>query len=159
MKLSLSLRIFQILFLFAGILLIGLLRSSGPALAQSGPSPQITLRASAPVVEGHPIYLRIHVSPSPSHRHPLHLHLYVDGRMMLMFTAVQSKTGVTIPPLHAGKHEVKIVEADMKTHQEMGHMEGMEGMDMRDMGAMPHGVPTKGAALAHLLLKVIKESR
>jgi hypothetical protein len=154
-----------LLFLLPSLLLL-LAETPSPLVAAEG-SPKVTIQPVHAAVEGAPILLRLRILPAPTHSHPLHLHLYVDGRMALMTTASTSPVTVTLAALAAGRHEVRVVEADALTHREKGAMPGMEGMDRdhggmegMDMGSMDmNGMkesapPSRKGYLAHLTLDV-----
>lgn len=89
-------------------------------------------------VKGPDLVLRLRVSPPPSPRHPDHFHLFVNGRMVTMFTMVRASRTIQLHHLPKGRDRVAILSADPKTHHLMGESNGgqMSGTDTGEMGAM-----------------------
>ncbi len=84
-------------------------------------------------VKGPDLVLKLHVSPPPSKGHPDHFHIFVNGRMVTMFTMTHASGTVHLHQLPTGKDSVAILAADPKTHR---LMEGHGGQGMQGMGAM-----------------------
>ncbi|MHB1286037.1 MAG: hypothetical protein ACYCYP_05650 [Leptospirales bacterium] len=90
-------------------------------------------------VKGTDLVLKLRVSPSPSVGHPDHFHIFVNGRMVAMFTMTHALGTVHLHHLPKGKDSVAILAADPKTHRLMdgNAAQGMQGMG--DMGGMDMG--------------------
>jgi hypothetical protein len=86
--------------------------------------------------------LIIHLESSPENLLEKidHFHVYLDGRMVAMFSMNSLTKTVTIPGLLSGAHHIWIIAADKETHRIL-HSSPSSGKDapdadMMDMGSM-----------------------
>ena len=124
-------------WLAAGILFGGVCPPAGRA-APSLPTVSVLNLPDGSRVTGTDQILKLRVSPPPASGHPDHFHLYVNGRMVKMFTMTRATLSVSLHHLPKGRDRITILSADPTTHRLIGGSgEGqIGGTDTGDMGAM-----------------------
>lgn len=86
--------------------------------------------------------LIIHLESSPKNLLEKidHFHVYLDGRMVAMFSIHSLTKTVTIPGLSSGNHHIWIIAADKETHHILHSSpsggKNTQDADMMDMGSM-----------------------